>query len=47
MGKTALLDRLIGRARGFVVSRVAGVQSETKLAFAGLHQLGHPATRHR
>ncbi|MEV5572081.1 AAA family ATPase [Spirillospora sp. NPDC052269] len=45
-GKTALLNHLVGRARGFGVSRVVGVQSESKLAFAGLHQLCHPMTDH-
>jgi DNA-binding CsgD family transcriptional regulator len=39
VGKTALLDYLAGRAAGCRVVRVAGVQSEMELAFAGLHQL--------
>jgi DNA-binding NarL/FixJ family response regulator len=41
MGKTVLLDYLAGRASdaGCRVARVAGVQSEMELAFAGLHQL--------
>ncbi len=39
IGKTALLDFLIGRATGCQVGRAAGVESETDLAFAGLHQL--------
>jgi predicted ATPase len=39
IGKTALLDYLAGRASGCRVVRVAGVQSEMELAFAGLHQL--------
>ncbi len=34
-----LLEYLAGRARGCRVARVAGVQSEMELAFAGLHQL--------
>jgi hypothetical protein len=41
-GKTALLDYLAGRASGCRVARVAGVQSEMELAFAGLHQLCAP-----
>jgi DNA-binding CsgD family transcriptional regulator len=41
-GKTALLDYLAGRASGCRVERVAGVQSEMELAFAGLHQLCAP-----
>jgi DNA-binding CsgD family transcriptional regulator len=44
VGKTALLDYLVGRSRGFRVSRIAGVQSEMELAFAGLHQLCAPMT---
>ncbi|GAA4206321.1 LuxR family transcriptional regulator [Microbispora amethystogenes] len=44
VGKTALLDDLAARARGFRVVRVAGVQSEMELAFAGLHQLCAPMT---
>ncbi|WP_285692898.1 AAA family ATPase [Actinomadura sp. NBRC 104412] len=42
VGKTALLDYVVGRARGFRVSRITGVQSEMELAFAGLHQLCAP-----
>ncbi|MFV2216890.1 AAA family ATPase [Actinomadura sp. LOL_016] len=45
-GKTALLDHLGGRAHGFDVSRVAGVQSELDLAFAGLHRLCVPLSEH-
>src|SRR5712672_1709040 len=41
-GKTALLDYLAGRASGCRVARVAGVQSEMELAFAGLQQLCAP-----
>jgi DNA-binding CsgD family transcriptional regulator len=41
-GKTTLLDYLAGRANGCRVERVAGVQSEMELAFAGLHQLCAP-----
>ncbi|PWI19385.1 LuxR family transcriptional regulator [Streptomyces sp. Act143] len=39
VGKTALLDDLASRADGFQVLRVAGVESEMELVFAGLHQL--------
>ena len=38
-GKSALLEYLAGRAGSFRVLRVAGVQSEMELAFAGLHQM--------
>jgi DNA-binding CsgD family transcriptional regulator len=43
-GKTALLEYLAGQAAeaGCAVPRVAGVQSEMELAFAGLHQLCRP-----
>src|SRR5256884_2611810 len=39
VGKTALLEYLVGQAPGFRVVRAAGVQSEMELAYAGLHQL--------
>jgi DNA-binding CsgD family transcriptional regulator len=42
VGKTALLDYLARRAQGCRVVRVAGVQSEMELAYAGLHQLCGP-----
>jgi hypothetical protein len=42
VGKTALLDYLQGRASGYRVVRLAGVESETAIAFAGLHQLCAP-----
>ncbi|MCH6166336.1 LuxR C-terminal-related transcriptional regulator [Pseudonocardia alaniniphila] len=42
VGKTALLDDLVGRASGCRVERVVGVQSELKLAFAGLYHLCRP-----
>ena len=58
MGKTVLLAEASGRARsaGMRVLSVTGRESESKLAFAGLHQLlrpscrpppGFPAGRHR
>jgi len=46
VGKTVLLDYLVGRARGCRVARAAGVQSEMELAFAGLHQLCAPMLDH-
>ena len=46
VGKTVLLDYLAGRASGCRVVRVAGVQSEMELAFAGLHQLCAPMLEH-
>jgi hypothetical protein len=39
VGKTVLLEYLLGRASGCRIARVAGVESEMELAFAGLHQL--------
>ena len=39
IGKSALLDRLIGAASGFTVVHVNGVESEMELSFAALHQL--------
>src|SRR5207247_11479443 len=42
VGKTALLDYLAGQASGCRVARVAGVESEMELAYAGLHQLCAP-----
>ena len=42
VGKTALLEYLADRASQCRVLRVAGVQSEMELAFAGLHQLCAP-----
>jgi hypothetical protein len=42
VGKTALLNYVAERASGCQVVRVAGVQSEMELAFAGLHLLCAP-----
>src|SRR5580693_7820223 len=42
IGKTELLRQLITEAPGFGVARVAGVESEMELPFAGLHQLCAP-----
>lgn len=46
VGKTALLDYVSRRASGCRVMRVAGSQSESELAFAGLHQLCAPMLGH-
>ncbi len=46
VGKTALLDYLARRAARCRVVRVAGVQSEMELAFAGLHWLCAPVLNH-
>src|SRR6202000_1452752 len=42
IGKTELLRQLIAEASGFGVTRVAGVESEMELPFAGLSQLCAP-----
>src|SRR5690348_17895226 len=42
VGKTALLEYVAGRAQGCRLARVRGMQAETELAFAGLHQLCGP-----
>ncbi|MGW1807082.1 AAA family ATPase [Streptomyces sp. NPDC002078] len=46
IGKSCLLDHATTRARnsGFTVLRASGVQAETHLPFAGLHQLTHTMT---
>ena len=46
VGKTVLLDYLVGGATECLVARAAGVQSEMELAFAGLHQLCAPMLDH-
>ena len=43
IGKTTLLDYANERADGFRVLRATGVQSESELAFAALHELLRPA----
>jgi DNA-binding CsgD family transcriptional regulator len=43
IGKTALLEFAIERATGFRVLRAVGIESESRLAFSGLHQLLRPA----
>src|SRR4051794_13117104 len=42
VGKTALLHYCAQQASGVRVARIAGVESEMELAFAGLHQLCAP-----
>src|SRR5690348_16496086 len=42
IGKTELLRQLIAEVPGFGVIRVAGVESEMELPYAGLHQLCAP-----
>ncbi|MGX7681742.1 AAA family ATPase [Jatrophihabitans sp. DSM 45814] len=42
IGKSALLDYLVGRASACRVVRAVGVQADSELAFAGLHQLCAP-----
>src|SRR5437764_3540572 len=42
VGKTALLEYVTEQASGCRIARVAGVESEMELAFAGLHQLCAP-----
>jgi len=39
VGKTALLEYLVGRAAGFRIVRAAGAEFEMEFGFAGLHQL--------
>ena len=42
IGKSVLLDSVAARAEGFHVARVAGVESEMELPYAGLQQLCRP-----
>jgi hypothetical protein len=42
VGKSALLEYLVGAAAGVQVARAVGVESEMELAFAGLHLLCAP-----
>jgi DNA-binding CsgD family transcriptional regulator len=42
IGKSVLLDSVVANAGGFYVARVAGVESEMELPYAGLQQLWRP-----
>src|SRR6478735_9361058 len=42
VGKSSLLDYVAQQASGCHVARIAGVESEMELAYAGLHQLCMP-----
>jgi len=42
VGKTALLEQALGRAKGFRILRASGVESEAELAFAAVHELVAP-----
>jgi DNA-binding CsgD family transcriptional regulator len=46
VGKSALLAHLVENAAGFRVLRVAGVQTEAEITFAGLRHLGAPLLDH-
>ncbi|MGV0813872.1 AAA family ATPase [Mycolicibacterium boenickei] len=46
VGKTALIEYLAAQATGFRIVRVAGVESDIELAFAGLQQLCAPLMAH-
>ena len=46
IGKTALLHEVARAASGVRVARIAGVESEVDLPFAGLHQLCAPMLEH-
>src|SRR3712207_6095785 len=42
VGKTALLRYAAGRASGFRLAEISGIEAEMELPFAGLHQLCVP-----
>src|SRR5687768_2192857 len=42
VGKSALLHYVVERSAGCRIARIAGVESEMELPFAGLHQLCAP-----
>ncbi|WP_194909321.1 ATP-binding protein [Catenulispora rubra] len=46
IGKSALVEHLVGGAAGCRIARAAGVESQMELAFAGLHQLCAPMMEH-
>src|SRR5215470_11093735 len=43
VGKSSLLEHAVERADGFAVLRGVGVESESELAYAALHQILRPA----
>ena len=43
IGKSALIEYAAGRSEGMTVLRAVGIESESELAFAALHQLLRPA----
>lgn len=47
IGKTVLLDYVAAKAEGCHVARVAGIEPEMELAFAGIHQLCAPILNRR
>jgi hypothetical protein len=47
IGKTALLEYLIGSASDLTVLRAVGVESEMELPYASLHQLCGPILDHQ
>lgn len=46
IGKTRLLDYVVGEAAGLRVERICGVESEVQLGYAGLHRLLLPFLGH-
>jgi DNA-binding CsgD family transcriptional regulator len=46
VGKSALIRAVADEASGFRIARIAGVESEMELPFAGLHQLCAPMLPH-
>ena len=46
IGKSTLLDDAVGRAGGFRLARVSGVESEIGFGYAGVHQLVGPFLDH-
>src|ERR1700677_4710332 len=42
VGKTALIERILGSVSGFRVTRVVGMEAEMELPFAALHQMCSP-----
>jgi hypothetical protein len=46
VGKSALLAHVSAKAGGWHVATAVGMESETKLAYSGLHQLCAPMAGH-